>query len=254
MKLNEYKILPAVALFLACGTLAHAQRTNVPTPTQYEAFSQFIANRNIFDPNRRPSYGSPPPRTRDPVVESFSLVGTMSYQKGNFAFFDGTSSNLRKALEVDDEIAGFKVTAVKPDCVTLVSGTNETVMKLSTQMRREDDGPWTYLAEAGTYSGNSFAGNSRRRNGDFGGRRRDYGGNSRNSFPNRPSFFSTPNTDTSAEGVDPNAAGDIPPDQMNLQDGQPENTGDSAAGLDANDPIQILMRRRVEEEQRLLQQ
>ena len=35
------------------------------------------------------------------IVDSFSFVGTMSYAKGTFAFFDGTSPDFRKVLELE---------------------------------------------------------------------------------------------------------------------------------------------------------
>ena len=264
MKLTRYRLLLALTLTAICGTLAYAQSTNVPGPTDFADFSRFIANRNIFDPDRRPFYGSGP-RRREPVIDSFSLVGTLSYRKGNFAFFDGTSSAYRKAVEVGDEVAGFNVTAVKSDSVTLESGTNETVMKLSTQMRREDGGPWTFLEEAGSYSDRSFASNSRRRYDDGNGRRRNFGSSrndfSRNDFAVRPTANPTSgaNTEAPGEGFDPNESGFTPPDQMDSQqDGQPGalpdlEAGDIPEGLNTNDPLTRLMLNRIREEQESLQ-
>src|SRR5262249_30455317 len=67
-----------------------ARSTNgVPRPD----FSTFgiILQRNIFDPNRRPHrpYSEP---TRVVRAEHITLVGTISYEKGTFAFFDGDDS------------------------------------------------------------------------------------------------------------------------------------------------------------------
>ncbi len=42
----------------------------------------------------------------------------MSYAKGNFAFFDGTSPDFRKVLELEGSIADFKVIAITPKSVT----------------------------------------------------------------------------------------------------------------------------------------
>ena len=40
---------------------------------------------------------------------TFTLVGTMSYEKGMFAFFDGNQSNLRKVLYQSDTEMIFKL-------------------------------------------------------------------------------------------------------------------------------------------------
>ena len=48
----------------------------------------------------------------------------MTYEKGTFAFFDGTSSDYKKALKLTDVIAGYKVTNIAPNGVKLASGTN----------------------------------------------------------------------------------------------------------------------------------
>ena len=104
-----------------------------------------ISERNIFNPNRSPRYA---PRTerreyrRPNRVDSLSLVGTMSYEKGQFAFFDGSSYEFRKTLKPSDSIAGYKVIAVGRDRVLLAAGTNALELKVGTQMRREDEGAW----------------------------------------------------------------------------------------------------------------
>src|SRR4029077_17773290 len=87
-------------------------------------FSNFalIAQRNIFDPDRRPhEVRSTGPVTRAPRVESFALVGVMSYDKGTFAFFDGTRSDYQKALKVDDTIAGYRVSNIDAETVKLAA-------------------------------------------------------------------------------------------------------------------------------------
>ena len=43
-------------------------------------------------------------------------------------------------LELKGSIADFKVIAITPKSVTLVSGTQRTVLPLGTQMRRDDNG------------------------------------------------------------------------------------------------------------------
>jgi phage baseplate assembly protein gpV len=109
-------------------------------------------DRNIFDPNRYPH--GPGTRVRPPPksVDSLTLVGIMSYDKGTFAFFDGTSSEYKKALKLADVIAGYKVTNIAPNGVKLASGTNELDLSVGAQLRREEDGPWLLSSPSTSYA------------------------------------------------------------------------------------------------------
>ena len=91
------------ALALAGGLSAPAQSNNtVPGDTDYARFSQFISDRNIFDPSREPRTRMTSTRTSAPDTHPdrrapyFTLVGTMSYEKGMFAFFDSNNSDMKK--------------------------------------------------------------------------------------------------------------------------------------------------------------
>src|SRR3974390_2996467 len=156
-----------LALSFTAGISIGAQPSN---GLDFASF-QLIGQRNIFDPNRVPHRRSSGPVAH--VVDSFSFVGTLSYAKGNFAFFDGTSTDFRKVLEQNGRIADFKVTAINPKSVTLLSGTNEVVLPLGTQMYRDDDGHWTISAESASYasagapSGSDRRSSNRRRPGSF---------------------------------------------------------------------------------------
>lgn len=121
-----------------------------PTSLDYAAF-KIIVERNIFDPNRYAAQSRPP--SRAPArVDSVTLVGTMSYEKGDFAFFDGTSSEYKKALKLRDSIVGYKVSNITPTSVALASGTNELKLGVGMQLRREEDGPWHLAGQAISYS------------------------------------------------------------------------------------------------------
>lgn len=110
----------------------------------YTAF-RLVVDRNIFDPNRSPR--STVAAARPKTVESFTLVGTMSYEKGVFAFFDGTSSDYKKVAKPEDAIAGYKVMTISPDSVKLLLNTNTLELRVGTQMRRREDGTWEHSAE-----------------------------------------------------------------------------------------------------------
>ena len=144
------------------------QRSNSSDPSGFSQF-QLISQRNIFDPNRRPLRTFRPPSA---VVESFSLVGTMSYDANVLAFFDGTGSpsyNRVVKAGVANSIAGFQVSEIGPSSVKLRTPTNEFELKVGMQMRKSEDGKWT-LGLAPEASGNTYAGNFNRRDfrrGDF---------------------------------------------------------------------------------------
>src|SRR5213079_1577570 len=112
--------LVMLLLLLNAHPLAYGQPSNAPTRPEYSAF-KVIAERNIFSPNRRAR--SSGVRGARPVtkLESLTLVGTMSYEKGRFAFFEGTKSDYRKVLKPADVIAGFTVADIAPDAVKLAS-------------------------------------------------------------------------------------------------------------------------------------
>ncbi len=85
-------------------------------------------------------------------VDSLTLVGTMSYEKGTFAFFDGTSAEYKKALKLADWIAGYKVTEIAANVVKLASATNQVELRVGRQLRREEDGPWLLAAQTAPYA------------------------------------------------------------------------------------------------------
>lgn len=130
--------------------------TNQPTAVvdemSYEAF-KIITDRNIFSSTRtrspaREENRNQPRRVR---VDKFALVGTMSYFKGTFAFFDGSDSGYRKTTKVGDKVAGFVVQGINPDSAKLVAGTNTFVLKVGTGMQREEEGEWQPSSSSGGF-------------------------------------------------------------------------------------------------------
>jgi hypothetical protein len=158
MKLMQNKKWIALALVLLGGFCAGAQSNGVPSPADFAQFSRFITDRNIFDPSRY-AHSSPGASTYRPKVSrstpAFTLVGTISYQKGMFAFFDGNNSDLRKVLYESDtnSIAGYTIAEITLAGVKLESADKkQTVkMKIGDTMRQEGN-EWRR-----TESGDSFA-------------------------------------------------------------------------------------------------
>jgi hypothetical protein len=125
------------------GNSAVSGTNTGPASLDYSAF-RVVAERNIFDPNRTPRLRPNVPQQR--MGDSFTLVGTMSYEKGIFAFFDGTRSDYRKAVRPQEAIAGYKVIEVTPDSVKLSHGTNTVQLSVGTQMSQRQDGSWQQAA------------------------------------------------------------------------------------------------------------
>jgi hypothetical protein len=173
MKTTRYLKWTVLALALANGWSAAAQSNRVPGPTDYGRFSSFITERNIFNPNRYAIY-SP---TSHPVVHqvprnapTFTLVGTMNYEKGMFAFFDGNQSNLRKVLyqSESNNIAGFTLAEITPAGVKLQAADKKQIVELKIGQAMQLEANVWQLARSGGYSsggGNSgfggFAGQNR---------------------------------------------------------------------------------------------
>lgn len=103
-----------------------------------------IGERNIFDANRRGRS-----RSSDDVVppklDTISFVGTMDYEKGVLAFFDGSEASYRKTLSVGQSVDKFKVTNIAPDSVDLERDGKPLSMRLAQQLRRPEGGDWTLV-------------------------------------------------------------------------------------------------------------
>jgi len=126
--------------------------------TDYVSF-RILSERNIFDPRRSGRSVSRNER-REPErqvrTQRFALLGTMSYEKGRYAFFDGSNSDFRKVAKPADNIAGFKITEVAPTCVKLEM-TNGQILELCVgmQMKKIEEGDWQLAGKADPAEGTS---------------------------------------------------------------------------------------------------
>jgi len=146
-------------LFAATGLPAIAQETNTASRFDYPAF-HIIAERNIFNQNRSRGSGGNGYRNRQDRrvrTDAFALRGTMSYEKGRFAFFDGTSLDYRKAAQTDDTIAGFKVAEVGRDSVKLESNGKQIELQIGMQMKKPEQGNWELASGADVIDFNASA-------------------------------------------------------------------------------------------------
>jgi len=140
---HHWKVWAVVAVAMMNGFVASAQETNDTGQAGFSAF-QVISQKNIFNLNRT---GRRRDRGRSQRgADAFYLVGTMSYEKGTFAFFDGTGSEYKKVLQNNGAIAGYKVVEITPTSVKLETGGKQVTMKVGTQMRHETQGGWQLVA------------------------------------------------------------------------------------------------------------
>jgi hypothetical protein len=246
MNLNKFHKIILAAVLAAQNFPAVAQTNSAAAPVDYSTFSKFITQRNIFDPDRQPNvpYVFRPRTTITPQAvkqaDSFSLVGIIGYDEGRlagvYAFFDGSNPDYRKAAQLNDSIAGFKVAGIASDSVTLVSGTNTMVLEIGEQLHDGGGGHWLF-ANGTTVRYNNGGGYGRGRNysgrGGFGngGRRRNNnsgnynGGNFGNNNFNRAGN----NFAAQAAASGDSQAGD---QNMNFQDNN--NMPDDNAAPDDN--------------------
>jgi hypothetical protein len=229
-----WTVLLLMMVLAASALPASAQGTNA-TPRQQD-FSAFkiITDRNIFNPRRYARAGR---RESRPTArhETFTLVGTMTYEKGPFAFFEGTSSDYHKVLKPAETIAGYTVTSIVPPIVKLAAGTNEVQLKVGMQMRREEEGEWQVASLDFSSGGSSGPTSVRPGPGPTVVR----------------TASSAPNTEPDGEGepqmimVDPasqTAIADLPPDAAGT------NAAADAASSATEDPVlRRLMQRREQE-------
>lgn len=227
MKTTRYLKWMLLALALASGWSATAQRNRmsgsapaVPGPNDYDKFAQFITQRNIFNPQRYAiRIGQPPPTPTTPrYAPTFTLVGTMNYEKGTFAFFDGNQPELRKVLYTSDTngIAGYVLTNISSASVVLLAPDKQETVQMKIGDSMQQDGSIWRLAMAGR---NAFSGGSRRFDSSGGGN--DFGG--RNGFGGSQS--TAPEADSSG----------------------PETSPAPSPALEQNDVLKRLMQKREQE-------
>ncbi len=135
------RMLVTLILLLATSLFARAQGTNAPGRPDYQSF-KILTERNIFDPNRSSGSGRRTETRRPTRVDSFALVGTLSYEKGTFAFFDGSDSSYKRALKTGDIIAGCRIAEITADRVKLETNGVQMELSVGMQMKKQDEGEW----------------------------------------------------------------------------------------------------------------
>jgi hypothetical protein len=148
-------LILAAALAGASRALAQGDASAQPDLRYFNV----IATNNIFNTSREPGRPDVIRSYRRPErVEFFTLAGTMTYDKGTFAFFNGSRSEYREALKAGDTIAGYKIASITHDSIQLgASGNRFLTLKVGAEMRRENGGPWGLLARAESFDSSETA-------------------------------------------------------------------------------------------------
>jgi hypothetical protein len=165
MKLPKVKIILALAL-AAGGAFAQSNRSgnSAPAAEDYASFSRFITDRNIFDPNRVPHYSSSGRTTRTRTTRTrtssgapaITLVGTMSYEKGLFAFFSSNNEEYRTALPAGKKIADYTVAEITQGHVTLETADKKQKLALKVgDVLRQENGKWELSGYGETAAGDN---------------------------------------------------------------------------------------------------
>ncbi len=150
----------AVILLLAmAGGLAASAPEEAPKRPALTTFN-VISERNIFNSSRSGRSARNDGDENQVRVETITLVGTLTYEKGPFAFFDGSSSDYRQVLEPGKSIAGYTVSAIKGDLVKLTAGTNSFDLRIGMQLRREEEGEWKVTGDSFVQAASSSGGSS----------------------------------------------------------------------------------------------
>jgi hypothetical protein len=139
-------IRPALLFAAAalCTALVAALSAATPDPAGADA-ARVVANLNIFDSTRIDRTGRPAarPATPAPTPQTIILVGTMSYAKGLYAFFDSPEPAWRKVLPASATIAGFTIARIQPDGVVLTRAGASFPLRITRQLRRSPGGDWS---------------------------------------------------------------------------------------------------------------
>jgi hypothetical protein len=201
--------LLTLGAWLALLPLAGIAQTNAPARgLRFEDF-RIITERNIFNGNRsgqRVTARATAPQ-RPTRVESFTLVGTLSVDGRETAFFDGSEADFRRAVRKNEKFAGFTLKEIWPAGVQLEEGTNLIALRVGTALRREDEGYWRYAepgnygSSAGSWSTTRSRENEREGSRDRGGERGRGGSSRSDSGAGSPptASASAPNAEAAAE-------------------------------------------------------
>lgn len=128
-------------------------QTNAQGQLEYRTF-KIIYERNIFDASREGGiYAGPRHHTKVSKVDYFKLLGTIRYEKGRYAFFNGSDSDFHKTLQITQNIAEYKILEIGYNSIKLAPTNGAPFeLKVGMQMKRVDSGPWSEAAASESFA------------------------------------------------------------------------------------------------------
>lgn len=162
---NNFTIRISTALgagvLLAAVLTTAAQDTNRPAGRVDSSTFRIVSERNIFNSSRSGGRVATTREIRRPTrVDTVALVGTLRADNGPVAFFDGSSSEYRKALKPKAKIAGYTLTEIAFNSVQLQAGDKKVELRVGHSLRREDGGEWKVSAASGVVARTAASPNS----------------------------------------------------------------------------------------------
>ena len=149
-KLTISDLTFGLALLFASYSICFAQANKRDSARLVSPAFDIVEKRNIFDQYRLPKVTPPEPPKPVFTVEPdyITCVGTMQYEKGSYAFFEGNRPAYTRVLASSNSIAGWQVVAIEPNSVTLATVSNELRLPVGARMRQQTGGDWRLLADA----------------------------------------------------------------------------------------------------------
>ena len=136
--------------------LVFAAETHSTSVIDSKEVARRVADRNIFDPERKPRIrGESRPVPKPKAVASadapeFGLVGVITYPRGTFAFFDGNASEFHKTLQLNAVIAGQTLSTITPQSITLIASNRPpNLLRVGQRLRQDSEGVWQLVTGLG---------------------------------------------------------------------------------------------------------
>lgn len=134
----------AAALIAVMASPVPAQDGSGSSTPAFESF-RIILDRNIFDPNRRqerPKSSRPQPTSTPARTEQISLIGTILYEQGSFAFFEGTEPEYDAIVKLGERIAGYRVAEIHSANVILEKDKQRMELRVGLGLSRQGEEEW----------------------------------------------------------------------------------------------------------------
>ncbi len=147
---KRWKTVPRAAgagcLALLLAAAAFAEETPpAPSPVTggYDAF-RLVVERNIFNASRQKPEVVRAAREKpeDPKITQLTLIGTLITEASSYAFFAGTETEFNGVRELGDRIAGWVLTGIRSDGISLAGGGPDITLEVGKGMRRQEPGDW----------------------------------------------------------------------------------------------------------------